>query len=452
MKIIVAGAGKIGSAIARALCGEGHDVTVIDNDNEAIARIFAELDVMCVPGSAANPDVLTEAGAADADLLVAATEQDEVNMICGLSARKLGTANVIARIRDPEYLHKKEFIGETFGLNMVVNPEYECAKEISRMLRFPGASRVDAFSRGSVEVAEHKVQPGSRLAGLKLCDMPSVFGAKVLVSVVERGQEAYIPNGSFILEEGDRLSVTGQADELRKFFAAAGKTMKPVRSVLVMGGGRISVYLSRLLIENGMAVTVIEKDKERCEHLCDLLPEARIVYGDATRGELLYEEGISESDAFVALSGDDANNIITSMFVSTCGVERIVTKLSHSQYPEVIAASGLDCVVSAHEIVAQQLARYARAMSNSIGSSMETLYKFADGKAEVIEFIVNDKAKCIGIPLKEMRLRPDTLIAAIIRGNKSIVPDGSTTICSGDHAIIAARSGNIETIDDILKS
>ena len=450
MKIIIAGAGKVGSAIAKAFYAEGHDLTIIDNDADTVSQLFDELDVICVNGTSADPDVLSEAGAAEADLIVAATEKDEINMITGISARKLGTKHVIARIRDPEYLNNADFIKDTFTLSMIVTPERETAREISRIIRFPGAARVDAFSKGSVEVAELRVQRGGLLDGMCLSDLVKTFDAKVLVSVVERGQEAFIPNGSFVLKEDDVLSITGENGELRKFFIRATGDVRTVKNVILMGGGRISVYLARLLIAEKINVTVIERDKARCDALCELLPEARIVYGDATHSELLYEEGIRDADSFVALSGDDGNNIITSMFVATCGVDKIITKVSHSQYPEVIEVSGLKCIVTPQEIVAQELARYVRAMGESRGSSMETLYKFADGKAEVIEYVVHDDAKCIGIPLKDLKLRPNMLIAAIIRGRKSIIPDGNTMIQSGDHAIIATGAGKTDTIDDIL--
>lgn len=450
MKIIIAGAGKIGSSIARQLNSEGHDLTLIDSNREAISKISDELDVICLEGNATNSDVLREAGADSADLVVAATEKDEINMICGISARKLGTDNVIARIRDPEYLNKTEFLREAFGLNMIVNPEYECAKEISRILRFPGTARLDAFSKGSVEIAGMKVEKGDKLDGKQLKELSLSFGARVLVSIVERDGEAHIPNGNFKLAEGDKLSVTGTAKELRKFFIATGYYKKPVKTVMIMGGGRISLYLARILNEVGIQVTIIDKDREQCEKLTELMPEARVIYGDATQSEVLYEEGINSTDAFVALSGDDGNNIITSMFVKNCPVDKIITKVSHSQYPEVIKASGLDTIVSPQSIVAQQLARYVRAMSNSADGSMETLYKLADEKAEAIEFIIGEDAKVNGKPLKELGLKQNTLIAAVIRGKTIIMPNGETVLQPGDHAVICAKAGVIKGIDDIL--
>ena len=297
MKIIVVGAGKVGYSVAKILSEEGHDITVIDRDPETITHLSNELDVICVEGSATNHETLLGAGAAEADLLMAATQQDEVNMVCGITARKLGTKHVIARIRDTEYLRQTEFLREVLGLSITINPEYECAKEIARILRFPSAARVDTFSKGSVEIVEHRVREHGKLDGMQLKDLSSVCGAKVLVSVVERGGEAIIPNGEFNLHAGDRLSITGATKELRKFFMAMGQYKRPVRNVMIMGGSRIAVYLTRLLQESGIGVSVIDRNPERCEHLCDILPGANIVCGDATRSEVLLEEGIRTTDA-----------------------------------------------------------------------------------------------------------------------------------------------------------
>ena len=450
MKIIIAGAGKVGQSVAALLAQEGHDITIIDKDPDTIQELSNELDVICVEGSATNPEVLREAGAEKADLLLAATEQDEVNMICGISARKLGTAHVIARVRDPEYLHQTEFLREALGLSVLVNPEYECAKEISRTLRFPGAVRVDAFSKGSLEIAELKIPEGGRLAGLALKELPKRFGAKVLVSVVERGGDALIPNGNFELRAGDRLSVTGDSRELRRFFTAIGEYKRPVRRVMLMGGGRSSVYLTRMLQENGISVTVVERDRERCDQLCDLIPEAHVVCGDATNSDVLQEDGLSSADAFVALTGDDEDNIITSLYAKNRGISKVVVKVNRDYLSEIIENVGLNSVVSPKEIVSQQLARYVRAMSNSLGGSMETLYRLADGKVEALEFKVSADSACVNIPLKDLKLRPNILICALIRGSKSIIPDGNSRILPGDHAVIVTAAGKLQNMDAIV--
>ena len=451
MKIIIAGAGKVGHTVAALLAEEGHDITIIDRDPDTIQILSNSLDVICVEGSATNSGTLREAGAEKADLLLAATEQDEVNMICGISARKLGTAHVIARVRDPEYLHQTEFLRETLGLSVLVNPEYECAKEISRTLRFPGAVRVDSFSKGSLEIVEHKVPAGGKLEGVALKELVQRFGAKILVGVVERGKEAMIPNGNFVLQAGDRLSITGESRELRRFFTAIGQFKRPVRRVMIMGGGRSAVYLTRMLQDAGMEVTVVERDRERCELLCDLIPQANIICGDATRSDVLQEDGLSAADAFVALTGDDEDNIITSLYAKSCGVGSVVVKVNRDYLDEILDNVGLTTIVSPKEIVAQQLTRYVRAMSNSMGGSMETLYRLADGKVEALEFKVSPRSACVNIPLKDLKLKPNILITAIIRGSKSIIPDGSSRILPGDHAVIVTAAGRLQSLDSIVE-
>ena len=451
MKIIIAGGGKIGHSVASILVDEGHDITVIDQDPETISLLSNELDVICVEGNATNPETLREAGVAQADLLMAATEQDEVNMVCGISARKLGTPHVIARIRDPEYLHQTEFLREALGLSVIVNPEYESAKEISRILRFPSAVRVDAFSKGSLEIIEHKVPEGGKLDGMQLKQLPRQFGARVLVGVVERDGAAVIPNGEFVVRAGDRLSITGTAQELRRFFVAMGLYKRPVHKVMIMGGGRMAVYLARLLEEAGMAVTVVEKSRERCDVLCDLIPHAHIVCGDATHSDVLLGDGLTSADAFVALTGDDGDNIITSMYAKDCGVGKIVAKVNRAHFSELMESTGLESVISPKDIVAQQLARYVRAMNNSRSGSMETLYRLADGMVEALEFRVGEGSACVGIPLRELKLKPNILISAIIRGNKSIIPDGNSVIQPGDHAVIVTTAGRLQDLDAIVE-
>ena len=450
MKIIIAGGGKIGHSVASILADEGHDITVIDHNSDRVSQLSNSLDVICFEGSATNAESLREAGAADADLLLAATQYDEVNMVCGISARHLGARHVIARIRDPEYLSQKAFLREALGLDLIVNPDFECAREIARILRFPSAVRVDTFSKGSVEIVEYKVAEGSVLEGVQMKDLGAKLGVRVLVSVVERGKDAFIPNGAFTLQAGDRLSITGTVAELRRFFAAVGQLKKPIRQVMIVGGSRTAVYLSRMLQESGMSVTVVEKDRERCDRLCDLLPDAHIVYGDATRSDVLLEECLCTSDAFVALTGEDGDNIVTSLYARQCGVGKIVAKVNRDHFADILEGSGLDSIVSARELIAEQLARYVRAMSNSAGSSMETLYRLADGRVEAIEFRVGENAACVGKPLRELKLKANTLIAAVIRGSKSILPDGGTVIQPGDHAIVVSAAGKLQTLDDIV--
>ena len=452
MKIVIAGTGKVGRTVAAVLSEEDNDVTIIDLDPETVSLVSNDLDVICVEGNAADPEALRGAGVASADLVVAATEKDEVNMVCGIASRKLGAKHVIARIRDPLYLHQVAFLRDAMGLSQIINPEYECAKEISRILRFPGASRVDAFSKGSVEIVEHRIPEKGALDGVALRDLGTRFGARVLVALVEREGNALIPNGSTVLHSGDRLSITGSSGELRRFFVAIGEYKRPVRRVMIMGGGRTAVYLTRLLEESGIDVTIVERSRERCDLLCDLVPQAHIVCGDATFSDVLQEDGIATADGFVALTGDDGDNIITSLYARSCRVEKVVTKVKHEHFADILNDSGLDSIVSPKEIVALQLARYVRGLSDSAGSSVETLYRLVDGKVEVLEFQVLEESACVRVPLRELRMRDNILISALIRGSKTILPNGSTVIMPGDHAIVVTAAGRLRSLDEILES
>ena len=451
MKIIIAGAGKVGRGIARSLEAEGHDITLIDRDSETIEHVSNELDVICYLGSATNPDTLREAGAEQADVLMAVTESDEVNMICALAGRRLGAKYIVARIRDPEYLSQREFLREAVGLSVIVNPEYECAKEISRILRFPSAVRVENFSKGSAEIIDYRVPEGSPLDGLSLQETAQRFGAKVLVTVVERGEEALIPNGAFVLRSGDRLSLMGEAGALRRFFIGVNGKRRRVKNVMIMGGSRTSVYLADLLEESGISVTVVERTREHCDELCDLIPHAKVVWGDAARDEVLLEEGIRNADAFVALTGDDGDNIVTAMFAKRCGVPKTVVKVNMRHFAEMLDGEG-DSMITPKEIVAQQLVGYVRALSNSAAwGSIETIHRLAGGRIEALEFKVGDGASCIGIPLRDLKLRKGVLISAVTRGEKTMIPDGSTTIESGDHAVVVAPAGMLKDINDMTE-
>lgn len=450
MKIIIAGAGKIGATIARTLSDEGHDITVVDNDANVISYVSDEMDVICVEGSATSPETLETAGIKDTDVLIAAAETDEVNMICAITGKKLGAKYAVARIRDPQYNQSFDFFRSAFGIDTLVNPELECAREIARVLSFPGASRVDAFSAGNVEIAEYKILPGGKLDGKLLKELPSL-GAKVLIAVVERGDKSFIPNGDFALQAGDRLSITGPAYELRRFFQALGAYKHPVRDVLIMGGGRIAVYLAKLLLASGIEVSIIDRNPETCDQLCDLLPGAKIICSDATHGDVLREEGIRNAGAFVALTGDDGVNIITSMYVRTLNKGKIVTKINHVHFADLLENADLDSIAIPKDIVAQQITGFIRGLDNSQGGSMETLHKLADGGVEAVEFRVQEGSDCIGIPLKDLRIRSGMLLTSIVHDKKSSVPGGNTVIQPGDIVVVVSKAGSLKKLNDLLE-
>ena len=355
-------------------------------------------------------------------------------------------------------------------------PSGNCVREKGETRLNPTASAVETYRSGLAAFAEtcrklSGVPEGTALPrhlgcftengtaysvtdqfeGMTLRELPKAFGARVLVVVVERGGEALIPNGSFVLQSGDVLSLSGANHELRKFFEAIGQYRRPVKNLMIMGGGRIAVYLTRMMEDSGSAVTVVERDEERCEKLCDLIPRAAVVCGDGTSSDVLAEEGLTRADAFAALTGDDGDNIITSMYARRCRVPKIVTKVNRVHYAEILDAAGLDSVVTPKELVAQQLTGYVRALDGSRGSGMETLHRLADGKAEALEFRVGEGSRLAGTPLKDLKLKNNMLIGAVIRGGKSIIPNGLTVLQSGDHAVVVTAAGRLTSLDQILE-
>ena len=453
MEIIIAGAGTVGGAIAEQLSGEGHNITIIDRNPDAISAISGSLDVICLEGNASVPSVLAEAGAAEADLLIAATESDEVNMVCGITGRKLGARHVIARVRDPQYRDNADFLGEALGLELLFNPELECALEISRVLRFPGATRVDAFSKGSLEIAEHRIKPGEKLDGLRIREIRRECNARILVSLVERDASALVPNGDFVIRAGDRLSLTGSAAEMKKFFTRAGAYEKPVKRVFLFGGNRIAVYLARILMLCGIAVYIIEKNAARCRELCNILPDAVILCDDAMHSTVLEEEGLCSSDAFVSLTEYDGDNIIAAAYAKTRGAAKAIARIDRTGFIDALPEFGIDGVFVPRDASVATVTAYVRALCNSQGNgSIEAMYYLAGGLAEALEFTVDQESSFTGIPLKDLHFRPDTLIAALIRGRECLVPEGSTVILPGDHAIIVSLAGKVQQLEDIFES
>lgn len=449
MKIIIAGAGKTGRTLAEILVSEGHDITIIENDSKAITEISNALDVICVEGNASNPEILSEAGAAYADLMVAATEKDEVNMVCGIAAGKLGTKNVVARIRDIEYLSQRKFLRDAFGLSLIINPELECAKEISRILRMPGADRIEAFPGSNAEIAEFKFEPESMLNGIKISELPSKSGADVLIAAVERDGSVIIPDGSEVITSSDRISVIGSAPEMRKFFIAAGEYRKPSKNVIIIGGGRTSVYLAKLLRENDMKTTIIEVDRECCEQIAEELPDTAIICGDASSSDILAESGIDRADAFVALTGDDGENIVTSMYAQSRRIAKVVTKVDRAHYLSMLESSQLESMVTPRMIIAEQIAKYVRALAGASEYGMEAMYRIANGKAEAVEFAMTAKNGCIGTPLEKLKIRQGVIVGMIIRNGRIIIPHGSDELKEGDHAVFITKPGLIRKPADI---
>ncbi len=453
MKIVIVGDGKVGQALTGRLAEAGHDVVVIDSSPKALRTSVEIHDVMGVNGNGASYAVQKEAGVGEADLLIAATSGDELNLLCCMLAKKLGARHTIARVRNPDYADQLVLMKEELGLSMTVNPELAAAREIARMLRFPSALKLDSFARGQVELVEIKVKADSPLLGQALYALSSRLGIRILICAVRRGEEVYIPTGDFVLQEGDKITITASPSELDSLFRKLGIYRHKIHRVMVVGGGRIAYYLAKQLLRLGMSVKIIEQDAARCEQLSEALPKAHIILGDGTERELLEEEGIADMDALVAVTGMDEENIIISMYAGTLGLAKVVTKINRMSFQEILDGAGIESVITPKGITVNQIIRYVRAMDNSKGSNVETLHRIVGGRVEALEFNVakNCQGELTGIPLKDLRTRKDLLIACIIRGQQIIYPGGNDTIEERDNVIVVTTGHQLQDLSDILE-
>lgn len=452
MKIIIIGDGKIGSVLAEQLSKEQHAVTLIDKNSEPLEQSNNDLDVMVVEGDGASRAIQKEAGAEDADLVIACTGEDELNLLCCLIAKKLGARHTIARVRNPMYVEELDLIKDDLGLSMTINPEAECAREMARVLRIPSALEIDTFAKGRVEILKLRIVEGSPLDGMALMEMGK-FKAKVLICAVERGdQEVYIPSGSFRLKSGDRISIVARPVEAIRFFRQIGIARSRVRQTMIIGGGRIAFYLTKELLAAGMDVKIIEADLAVCEELSEALPDATIIHGDGTDQRLLMEEGLEHMDAVVALTGVDEENMIVSLYAGRTSDAKVITKINRDSYQQIVGQLELGSVFYPRRICADNVVRYVRAMQDSDAyASMETLCKIANGKAEALEFRVTREAAYCGTPLQNLNLRRDLLIGCISCGNKIITPRGGDTIEVGDSVVVVTTHSGIATLDDIFE-
>lgn len=452
MKIIIVGCGKIGTTLLSNLVSEGHDVTVIDN-NPAVVREATNIhDAIGVCGNGADCETLEEANAASADLVIAATASDELNMLSCFMAKRLGAKYTIARIRNPEYNDQSlGFILHQLDLSMSINPELMAAKELFALLRLPSAAKVETFSVNNFEIIELRLKANSPLDGMKLSDLRSKYKQKFLICAVGREDKAYIPDGNFVLKSGDKIGLTATRGEISSLLKDLGIQKKQSRSVMIMGGSKIAYYLAKMLMSTGISVTVIEKNPAICEEFSETLPKAIIINGDGTDQELLLENGLKSVDSFVALTGMDEANILISSFAASQNLPQVIAKVNRDELIPLAEQWGLDCIISPKKLVADKLLQYARALDNSQGSSMETLYKLMDEKVEVLEFSVKPDFPELSIPLKELKTKPNTLFAGIIRNRKIIIPSGNDILLAGDRVVVLAANQRINALSDILK-
>ncbi len=452
MNIIVVGLGKIGSTILASLVSEGHDVVAVDSDPKVVSEIANTYDIMAVCGNGADVEPLEEAGATKAELVIAVTASDEMNMLSCFMAKKLGTRHTIARIRNPEYNDRSlGFMKQHLELAMSINPEQLAAEELFKLLKFPSALKVESFSRRSYEMVELRVRNESVLNGISLKEMRMRYKAKFLVCVVHREDTVVIPDGNFVLQSGDKISVAATPAEIHKLLRELGILQKQARSVMILGGSRTTYYLAKMLLNSGNSVKIIERDRNLCRDLCDALPKAVVIQGDGAHQDLLMEEGLAEQDAFVALTGMDEENILISIFASVQNIPKVISKVNRDEMATLAEKLDLDCIVSPRKIIADIIIRYARALQNSLGSSkVETLYKLMDDKAEALEFVAGADLPFLGIPLKDLRFKRDVLIAGIIRDRRPIIPAGDDFIQANDRVVVIAANQRLQDLADII--
>ena len=451
MKIIIAGGGKVGQTLLRQLTSEGHDVTLIDHSSRVLSTTVERHDLIAVSGNCASREVLLSAGIKDAELLIAVTGADEVNLLCCMTAHGINeNLHTIARIRNPEYSEQVLNMPQVFPLSLTVNPEKRAAQEIWRVLKYPGFLRRDTFAKGRTEIVELRIDAGSKLCNVKLMDMMNVVRCKVLVCAVLRAGEAIAPRGTFQFREGDRIFVTAPTSELSLLLRSLGVNTQRVRKVLLCGGGRVSYYLAKLLEKDKVRTCIVEKNMDRCKELAELLPDTAIVHGDCSDQSTLEDQGIDDCDALVALTGVDETNMIISLYGDSKNVPQIITKLSRSENSALADSLSLGSVIYPKEHCSNDIVRYVRAMGNQQGAAI-SIHTIADGQAEAVEFLVDENTRNCGVPLKELKLRPNVLIASITRGTKSQVPNGDSVFHPGDTVVVVTSGrGILRTLNDIF--
>ena len=453
MKVVIIGSGKVGSNISNALSNEGHDVTVIDTSTDALAKIQDVQDIMCIEGNGADLNVLQEADVSKSGLFIATTPHDELNLLCCLFAKKLGAVRTMSRVRNPMYFAQVDMLKEDVGLSMVINPELITSDEIMRILVFPAAAKLEVFSRGRIELVEHRLSDHSELAGRTLAQIYRKHKIKYLICAVERDSQIYIPGGDFILHSGDKINIAASHRNLEGFFKAIGSMRSKIKTVMIVGGGKVCSYLVKQLLAAHMAVKVIEIDREKCHELAVEFPKANIIHADGTDQEVLIEQGIKHCDAFISMTGIDEENIIMSMFAIKNSDAKVITKINRESYRDIAAQMGLDCIISPKLLTESVVLSYVRSMKNSPGSNIEALYHLVENKAEAIEFRIKRHIEgIVDIPLRNIHLKKNILICGIIRKRTVIIPNGDDVIMTDDSVIIISKDYHFSDITDILEA
>ena len=453
MRIVIVGDGKVGAMLTEQLAKEGHDIVVVDNDMRPLRYTQENLDVLAINGNGASMQVLREAGAESADLLIAATSADEINLLCCITAKKMGCAHTIARVRNPEYEKQLSFLREELGLSLTINPEFAASHEIYHILQFPTFINRDSFAKGRVEIVELRIRKGCTIIGRRLRDLYDNTKVKVLVCAVERGEQVYIPSGDFQIEENDIIHVTAETQNLTRLIKSLGITKQKVRDVVIVGGSRIGYYLTKQLLNVGMHVKIIEKDYDRCLDLSRQLPKAIVINGDGCQQNLLNEEMLGKTDAVVALMNIDEVNLIVAMYAAQHGVPKVVAKIDRMEYMSVFKHFDVESLVSPKNLICNDVLRYVRAMDNTSGGSVITLHRLVGGKVEALEFVASPQLRYLRVPLRQAPIREGILIACIRRGTQVLFPTGDDYLQANDTVIVVTTlEKRIKELSDIFSS
>lgn len=451
LKIIIVGCGKVGANLVDQLSKEGHDITVIDKKAEKIQDITNIYDVMGLVGNGASYSTQMEAGIEETDLIIAVTDSDELNLLCCTVAKRVGKCAAIARVRTPDYSEETGYLREQLGLALIINPELEAAREVARILYLPTALEVNSFAHGQAELVKFKVPEGNLLNGLSLAYLGKNITNDILICAVERNGEVYMPNGDFVLHSGDVVSFVSERHIARDFLKQIGLATRQVKNTMIIGASKAAYYLAKELLNMGISVKIIEKEKENCESLSVKLPKAIIINGDGTDPDILKEEGIETVQSFIPLTGIDEENIMLTLYAKQVSKAKVVTKINRVNYKQVINNLDLGSLVYPKYITSEAIIAYVRAKKNSMGSNIETLYHMFDSRVEAIEFIVEENSKVSGVPIKDLKLKKDVLISFINHNGHIIIPTGNDEIEDGDTVMIVTKNTGFTDIDDIVR-
>lgn len=451
LKIIIVGCGKVGANLVDQLSKEGHDITVIDKKAEKIQDITNTYDVMGLVGNGASYSTQMEAGIEETDLIIAVTDSDELNLLCCTVAKRVGKCAAIARVRTPDYSEETGYLREQLGLALIINPELEAAREVARILYLPTALEVNSFAHGQAELVKFKVPEGNLLNGLSLAYLGKNITNDILICAVERNGEVYMPNGDFVLQSGDVVSFVSERHIARDFLKQIGLATRQVKDTMIIGASKAAYYLAKELLNMGISVKIIEKEKENCESLSVKLPKAIIINGDGTDPDILKEEGIETVQSFIPLTGIDEENIMLTLYAKQVSKAKVVTKINRVDYKQVINNLDLGSLVYPKYITSEAIIAYVRAKKNSMGSNIETLYHMFDSRVEAIEFIVEENSKVSGVPIKDLKLKKDVLISFINHNGHIIIPTGNDEIEDGDTVMIVTKNTGFTGIDDIVR-